>query len=114
MSCLKMTILPKRKMVAVADKCVKGPSWAPYIGVNMNIYNAAQAKEAGKSGIAYDEAIRLIKEFKIFNPYHILPVNQARKYLNQHWEGRLLDLRHFGLTPRKRPDKGKRGEKKDK
>ncbi len=74
----------------------------------MNIQNAADARKLGKEGIAYEEAIRLIKEFKLFSPYHILPEAKARTYLSQNWEGRLLDLRHFGLTPRKRPEGAKK------
>lgn len=69
----------------------------------MNMKNASDAKKIGRDGITYDEAIKLIKEFKLFNPYHILPEARARAYLAENWEGRPLDLRHFGLTPRKRP-----------
>lgn len=68
----------------------------------MSIRNASDAKRAGQNGITYNEAINLIRMFKLFNPYHILPEAKAKVYLDENWEGRLLDLRHFGLIPRKR------------
>ncbi len=78
----------------------------------MSICNAVQAKVMGENGITYDDAMKLVREFKLFNPYHILPENKARKYLNENWDGRLLDLRHFGLTPRKRSGGRRYGEEK--
>jgi hypothetical protein len=58
------------------------------------IENSEGAKQ---SGLSYPEAMRLIGEFYMFHPYHILPSNKAKKYLDDNWEGRPLDLKHFGL-----------------
>lgn len=59
-----------------------------------NIQNVEQAKQAN---LTHPEAIELITDFHMFNPNHILPADKAKKYLDENWEGRSLDLKHFGL-----------------
>jgi len=55
------------------------------------------SEDAKQSKLSYVEAMRLIGEFYLFHPYHIMPPHKAKKYLDENWEGRPLDLRHFGL-----------------
>jgi hypothetical protein len=66
------------------------------------INNAEDAKRLGKENIPFKTAIALICEFQEFNPFHILPPDRARKYLDESWEGRTLDLQHFGIKLRRR------------
>lgn len=69
---------------------------------NIILNNAEDAKRLGKEGIPFKTAIVLIREFQEFSPFHILPPDRARKYLDENWEGRMLDLQHFGLKLRRR------------
>ena len=72
------------------------------------LHNSDDAKKMGKEGLSFKEAIVLIREFEEFNPNHILPKDKAKTYLDEHWEGRMLDIQHFGFKPRnKRREKGK-------
>jgi len=66
------------------------------------IRNSEDAKQLGKDGILFKKAIELIREFEEFNPFHIMPADRARKYLDENWEGRMLDFQHFGIKLRRR------------
>jgi hypothetical protein len=77
--------------------------------------NSEDARRLGKEGISFKEVVSLIREFKEFNPFHILPADRAQKYLDKYWNGRALDIQHFGFRARsKKKDakKEERGEKK--
>jgi hypothetical protein len=66
------------------------------------INNAEDAKRLGKENIPFKTAAALVQEFEDFNPFHILPSDRARKYLDENWEGRMLDFQHFGIKLRRR------------
>lgn len=79
--------------------------------------DSEDAKKLGKEGISFQDAKALIREFEEFNPLHILPADRAKQYLDENWEGRVLDYQHFGFKPRpkKRPfRKEKKGLPKEK
>ncbi len=64
--------------------------------------NSDDARRLGKEGIPFKEAVAFIREFEEFNPYHILPPDRAKKYLDENWGGKSLDIQHFGFKPRPR------------
>ena len=70
---------------------------------NVVLRNAEEARQLGKEGILFKDALGLVRLFEEFNPFHILPADKARKYLDENWEGRMLDLQHFGIKLRRRP-----------
>ena len=87
--------------------------------MRVELRNSDDAKKLGKAGIAFKDAVALIREFEEFNPLHILPADRAKKYLDENWNGRVLDIQHFGFKPRakkKYPPKkdGRKPERKEK
>lgn len=74
----------------------------------MRIQNAEQAKSAG---LSFKEAKHLINDFNMFHPEHILPADRAKRYLDESWEGRALDIKHFGFE--ERPRRKRSDAKKD-
>jgi len=68
---------------------------------NIVIRNVEDAKNLGKQ-LSFRDIIKLISNFREFNPRHILPEDRAEQYLKENWEGRILDLQHFGIKPRTR------------
>jgi hypothetical protein len=64
--------------------------------------NVEDARLLGKENIPFKDAQDLVRLFEEFNPFHILPADKARRYLDENWEGRMLDLQHFGLKYRRR------------
>jgi len=67
------------------------------------INNVEDTRRLGKEGIPVKLALDFVRQFEEFNPFHILPADKARKYLDENWEGRTLDLQHFGIKIRRRP-----------
>lgn len=65
---------------------------------NIIIRNVEDAKNLGKQ-LSFRAIMQLINNFRDFNPYHILPEERAEQYLKENWEGRMLDLQHFGIKP---------------
>jgi len=62
--------------------------------------NSEDAKRLGKE-LSIREIRSLVRDFKDFNPFHILASEEdAVAYLTENWEGRILDLQHFGIVPR--------------
>lgn len=80
--------------------------------MSTTLRNSEDAKRLGKDGIAFKEAVTLIREFEEFHPFHILPSDRAQKYLDEYWEGRPLDIQHFGFKPR--PKKRRKESSKEK
>jgi hypothetical protein len=65
------------------------------------IRNVEDAKKFGP-GLSLRQIRELIVNFDEFNPHHILPEEDAQKYLDENWEGRPLDVKHFNVGPRRR------------
>lgn len=62
--------------------------------------NVEDAKRLGKE-IPIKEVKALINDFREFNPFHVLGCEEdAQAYLDENWEGRMLDFQHFGFPPR--------------
>jgi hypothetical protein len=73
--------------------------------MSRSIQNVEEARQAK---VIFKDAQALIEDFNEFNPFHILPEERAQKYLNENWEGRMLDLKHFGFTPPQRAPRNER------